>query len=257
MPMNLNLELTDLCNVKCRMCGQADNPKVHGFQPNKFMKWDVWKTSIDGLADFEDEISLCPHWLGEPTLHPEFNRFIEYAFSNNDGNRLFRHFKLHSNGTLLDDDRIDLLLDCANAPNQAEDTFGFVHFSVDAYDPAVYYRMKRYDYGARVYRNIRKLLERRVERGLERPYVTAAFIVMPENRHEAHRYLAYWDKVFGDLGLPYDVNYDWPQRFRDNLYFRRLHQADQPAADRLHRAVLDELGILDMGATGDFVEGGF
>jgi len=257
MPINVNLEITDLCNIKCRMCGQAYNKKVHNLQPNSFMKWEVWQASIDGLADYEDEISLCPHWLGEPCLHPEFDRFIRYAFENNQDNRLFRHFKLHTNGTLLGLDRIDTLLDCANMDTMADDTFRFVHFSVDAYTPRIYFDIKKYDLGARVYQNIVRLLERRVERGLRWPFVTAAFIVMPENQHEARWFLDYWARQFELLGLEFDVVYDWPQRIMDNLYFRRLHQADQAAADRLHRITLDDLGLLPLDAPGTFIEESF
>jgi len=257
LPINVNLEITDLCNIKCRMCGQAYNPKVHNLQPNSFMKFEVWKASIDALADYEDEITLCPHWLGEPCLHPEFDRFLRYAFDHNEGNRLFRYFKLHTNGSLLSEDRIETILDCANRDNMAPDTFRFVHFSVDAYTPAVYYRIKKYDYGERVYRNIVTLLERREARGAKWPLVTNAFIVMPENQHEAEWYLNYWTRIFDRLSLPFDVVYDWPQHLRDNLYFRRLHQADQPAADRLHRHVLDRLGLLGLDANGTWIEESF
>ncbi len=256
-PINLNLEITDLCNIKCRMCGQAHNPKVHNLQPNSFMPWAVWKASIDALADYDDEVSLCPHWLGEPCLHPEFDRFLRYAFEHNADNRLFRHFKLHTNGSLLEPDRVDTVLDCANLGTMAEDTFRFVHFSVDAYTPAVYYGIKKYDYGERVYRNIVNLLETRERRGLQWPRVTNAFIVMPENQHEARRFLDYWTHVFDRLGLPFDVVYDWPQHVRDNLYFRRLHQADQPAADRLHRLVLNDLDLLPLDAEGSWIEESF
>lgn len=255
--MNLNLELTDLCNVKCNFCGQAETPKVHGYQANKFMSWETWTASIDGLADFEEDIALCPHWLGEPTLHPEFGRFLRYAFDNNAGNRLFRHFKLHTNGTLLDDERIDTILDCANRDDMADDTFGFVHFSVDAYTPGVYHLLKKVDVGAKVYRNIVRLIERREQRGLHRPYVTNAFIVTPENRHEAGWFLDYWRRVFDRQGLPFELSYDWPQRWVDTLYFRRLHQKDQAAADRMHREVLDELGILGIEDDGAFIEESF
>ncbi len=257
MAINVNLELTDLCNIKCRMCGQAETPKVHGFQANKFMEWETWRASIDNLADYPEEVDLCPHWLGEPTLHPRFSEFVSYAFQKNENNRLFRHFKLHTNGTLLTDERIETVLDCANRPGQHPDTFGFVHFSVDAYLPDVYRRMKRYDLGAQVYRNIRRLVERREERGHRWPHVTVAFIVMPENRHEARWFLDYWGSVFDSTGRAFEVVYDWPQRFADTIYFRRLHQADQPAADRLHREVLDELQILKKDAVGAFIEESF
>jgi hypothetical protein len=256
-PINLNLELTDLCNIACRMCGQADNPKVHNLQPNSFMSWEVWKAAIDSLESYQDEVHLCPHWLGEPALHPQFDRFVRYAFEQNRGNRLFRYFKLHTNGSLLGPERIDTLLDCANTPGIEPDTFRFVHFSVDAWTPATYHRIKRYDYGERVYRNIVRLLERRVARGLRWPFVTVAFIVMPENRHEADWFRTYWTGVFERLGLDYDLFYDWPSREVDNLYFRRLHQADQATADRLHREVLDQLGILPLGADGGFIEDSF
>jgi molybdenum cofactor biosynthesis enzyme MoaA len=255
--INVNLELTDLCNIKCKMCGQAETPKVHGYQANKFMDWDTWRASIDALASYPDEVDLCPHWLGEPTLHPRFSEFVRYAFEQNAGNRLFRHWKLHTNGTLLGDERIETILDCANRDDQAADTFGFVHFSVDAYLPRVYRDIKRYDLGAQVYRNIRTLLARREERGLHWPHITVAFIVMPENRHESRWFLDYWGSLFAATGKPWEVVYDWPQRFADTIYFRRLHQADQPAADRIHREVLDDLGILAQGADGAFIEESF
>ncbi len=257
MAVNLNLELTDLCNIRCRMCGQADNKKVHNFNPNSFMKWETWKASLDGLALLDEEIDLCPHWLGEPCLHPEFDRFIRYAFDQNKDNRLFRHFKLHTNGTLLNPERIDTLLDCANRDDMAEDTFRFVHFSVDAYTPDIYNKIKKFDLGAMVYQNIVELLEQREQRQLRWPYVTNAFIVMPENQHEARWFLDYWSRVFDRLGLEFEVVYDWPQRLADTLYFRRLHQKDQDAADRLHRIVLDHLDILPLSAPGAFIEESF
>ena len=117
--------------------------------------------------------------------------------------------------------------------------------------------MKKYDYAGRVYRNIVNLLEQREARGLEWPKVTNAFIVMPENQREARWFLDYWTRVFERLDLPFDLVYDWPQVVRDNLYFRRLHQADQAAADRLHRIVLDDLGLLPIDADGGFIEESF
>ncbi|MBJ93790.1 MAG: hypothetical protein CMP23_04860 [Rickettsiales bacterium] len=257
MAINLNLELTDLCNIRCRMCGQAEHPKVHRLNPNSFMSWETWKHSVDSLAEVDDEIDLCPHWLGEPCLHPEFDRFIRYAFDSNEDNRLFRHFKLHTNGTLLNEQRIDALLDCANRKDMADDTFRFVHFSVDAFTPQMYENIKKYDLGHTVYKNIVRLLERRTEKDLRWPYVTVAFIVMPENQHEALWFQSYWRRVFEQLDLDYEEVYDWPQRLADTMYFRRLHQEDQAAADQLHREVLDRLDILPLDAPGAFIEESF
>ena len=93
MAINLNLELTDHCNIKCKMCSQSMRDEAHGV-PMKFMDWQTWRSALRGLEEMEDDIHLCPHWLGEPTIHPQFDRVIEYAFAINNDNRLFREFKL-------------------------------------------------------------------------------------------------------------------------------------------------------------------
>ena len=103
MDVNLNLELTDHCNIKCKMCSQSMRDEAHGV-PMRFMSWETWRDSLRGLADMPDDVHLCPHWLGEPTLHPRFDRFVEYAFRANQSNRLFRSFKLHTNGVLFDEE---------------------------------------------------------------------------------------------------------------------------------------------------------
>ena len=61
-----------------------------------------------GLEDMEDEIHLCPHWLGEPTIHPQFDQFVEYAFAINQDRRLFHEFKLHTNAVVFNEHRARL-----------------------------------------------------------------------------------------------------------------------------------------------------
>ena len=239
----LNLELTDRCNLRCQMCGQAFTGTVHDDGRND-MAFDVWQTLLEGMADVPDEVSLCPHWLGEPTVHPRFTEMVHLAFRRNSGNRLFRFFKLHTNGVLLDrNDGIARLLDCAAREDQRPDTFQFVHFSLDAHDPAIYEQVKGADTGAAARANILELLRRRRQRGLTWPRVTVAFVVMPENRHDARAFLDFWSRTLEEAGGPFQVTSDWPAAGQDAIYFRRLNWDDQDAADRLHREVLAELGL--------------
>lgn len=243
MGIHLNLELTDRCNLKCRMCGQFYMDEVH-LGPETFMTWETWKGLIDGLADYPDEVALCPHWLGEPTFHPEFDRFIRYAFEQNVGNRLFREFKLHTNAVRFDGARSTNLLECAAMGHLARDTFNFVHFSIDGLSRETYRYVKGGDQRDRVYRNILTFLERRKELGVVFPQVTVAFIVMPENRHEARGFLEFWREAFRRVGSEPLVGWDWPHQVKDTIYFRRLNTEDQRAADALHEAVLREVGLL-------------
>lgn len=243
MAVHLNLELTDRCNLKCRMCGQFYMPEVH-LAPETFMAWETWTALVEGLADFPEEVALCPHWLGEPTFHPEFDRFIRFAFERNQGNRLFREFKLHTNAVKFDATRSENLLDCAAMAQQEADTFRFIHFSIDGLSRSTYKHVKGADQRDRVYRNILSFLDARKARAQFYPRITVAFIVMPENRHEATGFLHFWRDVFRDYGEEPAVVQDWPQEVRDTLYFRRLNQEDQTDADQLHRDVLAELALL-------------
>jgi len=238
MSIHINLELTDHCNIKCTMCSQSMRDDAHG-GPKKFMDWDTWVTSLHGLAGLDDDVHLCPHWLGEPTIHPEFDRFVEYAFAINLNNRLFREFKLHTNGVVLSEKRARLLLRLANSNGQLKDTFRFLHFSVDALSPEVYADVKGADRGRLVQKNIARFLRLRDELGLDWPKVTLGFVVQPGNAHEAPAFVTHWQPQLRDPALCWD----WPSEVRDAIYFRPLNTGDQAASDALHAQTCRAAGL--------------
>ena len=92
---------------------------AHG-APKKFMTWETWQQSLRNLKGFPDSVHLCPHWLGEPTIHPRFDLFIEYAFAINQHNRLFEKFKLHTNAVQFSQDRGRLLYNLSQLPHQSK-----------------------------------------------------------------------------------------------------------------------------------------
>ena len=244
--INLNLELTDHCNIKCPMCSQSLRDEAHGV-PMRFMAWETWRSALMGLEAMEEEVHLCPHWLGEPTIHPEFDRFIEYAFAMNKANRLFRKFKLHTNGVVLPVERARRLVRHAQDPSQAPDTFDFVHFSIDAWSPETYRRVKGADKREIVYRNVERFLRVRAEAGATRPFVTLAFVVQAGNAHEAEAFCDHWRSLLAELGREVATSWDWPARAVDTLYLRPLNCGDQAAADLLHAEVCGRLGLVERG----------
>ncbi|NOY27397.1 MAG: hypothetical protein GXP62_16140 [Oligoflexia bacterium] len=246
MAINLNLELTDHCNIRCRMCSQSLRDEAHG-APHRFMDWDTWRRCLAGLRGVDDDVHLCPHWLGEPTIHPDFDRFVEYAFAINQGNQLFREFKLHTNAVVFGEERARLLIRLANAPGSAADTFRFVHFSLDAHSQAVYADVKGADRGPQVRRNVERFLRLREELGGRRPHVTLAFVVQPGNAHEARAFRDHWADLLGSLGREVEQSWDWPAREVDTIYFRPLNAHNQAEMDALHAGVCRELGIVPPG----------
>ncbi len=245
--MNLNLELTDHCNLRCRMCSQSMREEAHG-APMRFMSFEAWRRALQGLAGLRaagEAIHLCPHWLGEPTLHPQFDLFAEYAFAVNRDNRLFSTFKLHTNAIILSEARARRLIRLAHDPHQAPDTFRAIHFSIDAHRPETYRWIKGADHRDRVYRNLERFLQIRDALGLRRPVAHVAFVVQAGNAREddlreVTAFVQHWQARLPEAR----VYADWPPFDEDAIYLRRWNTADQAGADRLHAAACRAAGLI-------------
>ncbi len=241
-PLHVNIELTDHCNLRCRMCSQAMRSQAHG-SPSGFMDWPTWRAALKGLEDMPGSVHLSPHWLGEPTSHPEFARMVEYAFAVNTGNHLFRHFKLHTNGLLLDKECATLLIRLNRQRCLAPDTFNTVHFSLDAWARRTYLNVKGVDACQRVEDNVLRFLETRHELGAHYPSVHLAFVVQQGNFGDLRPFVDGWGAVLKKLGQDWLLTCDWPPPDRDAIYIRRLNSGQQEQADAMHRRACCELGI--------------
>lgn len=67
----IEIDITNACGHKCsnctRMCGHH--------KKNFFMSFDTYKRAVDSLDEFPNTVGMIG---GEPTLHPEFERFADY-----------------------------------------------------------------------------------------------------------------------------------------------------------------------------------
>jgi MoaA/NifB/PqqE/SkfB family radical SAM enzyme len=97
LPVNLDLNLTRRCNLKCVMCEQhRHNPDPTGlpwYDPRQELPLSAWVGLLDQVAAFRPRLYLTG---GEPTLYPHFAAFLTEAKR--------RGFVVHlqTNGTLLD-----------------------------------------------------------------------------------------------------------------------------------------------------------
>jgi MoaA/NifB/PqqE/SkfB family radical SAM enzyme len=96
-PVNLNLNLTRRCNLKCAMCEQhRHNPGPTGlpwYDPGRELPLSAWVGLLDQVAAFRPRLYLTG---GEPTLYPHFTAFLIEAKRRGFG------VHLQTNGTLLD-----------------------------------------------------------------------------------------------------------------------------------------------------------
>ena len=78
----IQIDITNACMYKCsnctRFCGLYKKPF--------FMNFDTFKKAVDSLKDFKGIVGIMG---GEPTLHPEFDKFISYLHSQRPE---YRHF---------------------------------------------------------------------------------------------------------------------------------------------------------------------
>lgn len=101
-PLNVDIELTTLCNLKCPMCFTTSED-YKKFRTPKFMEFKLFKKVIDEIAGKVPAIRFASS--GEQTLHPEFLSFLEYAKKAG-----IAEISLVTNGSRLDKDFIESLI---------------------------------------------------------------------------------------------------------------------------------------------------
>ena len=67
----IQIDITNACIHKCsnctRFCGHHKKPF--------FMNWETFEKAVSSLKGYQGTIGIMG---GEPTLHPEFERFVRY-----------------------------------------------------------------------------------------------------------------------------------------------------------------------------------
>ena len=175
------------CNLKCTMCPR-NNPN---FQEGE-MSYEMFTRIMDQLP-FLKEVQIGG--LGEPLLHRDFFKMIEYA----------RRRKIRSvvttNGTLLNQQNIQRII---------QSGLGALHVSIDSADPEVY---KSIRVGARlevVAENVKSLCDQRAKEG-SRLEIIVNSILMRQNYRQVEDMIRLCAKVgadsisFSDMQYTFDV----------------------------------------------------
>ena len=67
----IQIDITNACNMRCSNCTRFCGNHEEVF----FMDFDTFKRAVDSMDGFEGVTGIIG---GEPTLHPEFERFAGY-----------------------------------------------------------------------------------------------------------------------------------------------------------------------------------
>jgi radical SAM protein with 4Fe4S-binding SPASM domain len=96
------LDLTNKCNLRCKMCIWRSRPETGVISRSLF------ESCVDQLADMELE-ALNLEYAGESLLHPEFSDFLRYAISKRDQGRI-KSVGWTDNGMLFNQKIADLVV---------------------------------------------------------------------------------------------------------------------------------------------------
>ncbi len=118
-PLRFWIELSAECNLRCLMCPNKDLPA----RQKGFMEIELFKKIIAEIKDFAQEINL--HHRGESLLHPQFNQVLKQLAEEG------MQAKLHTNGTLLDEEKIRAIVDYQSLKRVS---FSFDGFKKDDYE---------------------------------------------------------------------------------------------------------------------------
>lgn len=202
-PLEINLETTVRCNLRCPMC-----PRTGAGYPNADLPDELVYRTLDQAAELGTEQVLL-FGLGEPFMDRRIFDILRYCRARGLGTMI------SSNGSFLDADRRARLLDVGCDQ---------LIVSIDGASAATYSRYRIGGHFDRVVGYARALAEEKAARRSPMTLVVQ-MIRMRDNLHEEGEFVRYWRAVRGvdlvrvkdeDVGLPEHATRDGNGRQRVN-----------------------------------------
>lgn len=175
-PKYLVLELTNICNLSCIMCPYPKMKRDKGF-----MDFNLYKKIIDNSIGKVEFIYL--HFFGEPFLHKDIFKYIEYASSS--GITL----ALSTNATIFNDELIDKILNSS---------LDFMILSLDSINKETYEKIRVGGKFEKTYSNIINILEK--HKSNNRLNIVLQMVKMNLNKQEEEEFVKRF-KVFNQRGF--------------------------------------------------------
>lgn len=172
-PLNLLVEVSSLCNLRCIMCSDRFNTRPRGNMDMKF-----FERIIDEAAELRIP-SIKLSYAGEPLMHPRFLDMLEMACSTG------ADVSFLTNGLQLTPDKAER----AVAIGPAE-----IVFSIDGLSREVYERIRvgaSYD---RLMKNVEAVIAFRRKSGKRLPLIRVQFTRQRDNAHETESFVRHWEK---------------------------------------------------------------
>ena len=177
-PLNLDIETSTICNLRCKMCYQSYDPV------------DDEKMSLDLFSKIVNEAKMWHlpaikfQFRGEPLCDSRLPQFIRMTKEAGVLETI-----INTNATLLTEDLSRRLVSAG---------LDRIICSVDGYDAKTYENIRVGAKFAKVKQNILNLIRIRSEYGSNKPYITLRTIKM--DGINPQKYKQYWEKYADQIG---------------------------------------------------------
>lgn len=188
-PQHLDIELTNVCNLRCVMCPRNDMTRKLGFMPPEVFKRIVDEMAIHHATEPMEGVWL--HLYGESILHPQFIELTRYM---RDKIPTLPYIGMSTNCTYLDEKHCNILF---------ESGLTRLVLSIDGATKETYEKIRVRGDFEEVTENARRFLQMRDERGAEFPRVRMQIIRMKETEAEIEQFRQQWQPLL----RPTDVMY--------------------------------------------------
>lgn len=168
-PQYVDIEITNKCNLSCRMC-----PRPLAHRKEGFMEFGVFQKIVDECYEYETPIRIIG--FGEPLLHPQFNEMIRYI--KQDKSSLLH---ITTNGLLMNFNIMKTLID-----NDVDS----IIFSFQGTSAELYKRMRRVDAYSHLYNTIGAFAHTRSTK--EKPFIHITTTTTNETKEDKESFVKEW-----------------------------------------------------------------
>ena len=175
-PLHLDIEVTSVCNLKCPFCATTYSKFNNGF-----MKWETVKKILDESGEMG--LYACKfNFRGEPLLHNDLGKFIEYAKKKSVIDVFF-----NTNAVLLTEEKAKMLIDSG---------LDRLTVSFEGFEKNMYEKNRVGAKFEEVVANVDRLMNLREKIGVNKPKVRVQTVLIPELRDKLEGYISFWkDRV--------------------------------------------------------------
>lgn len=188
VPLSLQIEPTNLCNLRCICCSTRKSTREKGT-----MNYDLFQKILDDASEAGvKRIHLYLH--GEPMLYPRIIDMIRDIKAKKIG------ITLTTNGMFLDKNKIELLLDAGM------NILDHITFSVLGFSKEVHEKIMVGVNHEKVKENILTFAQLRGTHKMSGPILQIAFYQMPENEMEKKDLNKYWHGIVDHVRIEDNIS---------------------------------------------------